>query len=159
MAVWQYRFWLLPRQSLVHRYNALPDQLSASDYEEAWSQQPTIDFTRVIDQFVSRYHSWSPEILMWGEENGNRIHVVYENAKIASVSCRICPGKPYSDFAAGVVSLAELCDWVMVLTHDVVALPCLETLIAAVAISNAEKFVTDPQAFLSGLSNGTYHPE
>lgn len=159
MAVWQYCFWLLPRQPLLRRYNVLPDQLNDRDYEEAWSQQPAIDVTCVIDQFVARYHSWSPEILMWGEENGNRIHVLYEEAKVVSVPCRICPGKPCSDFAAGVVSLAKLCDWVMVLAHQMVAEPCVESLVAAVANSNAQKFVTDPQAFMSGLADGTYHPE
>ncbi len=96
---------------------------------------------------------------MWGSENGNRIHVVYEDQKIVEVSCRIAAPREHQDFAAGVISLAERCDWLLVLANETLAEPKVELLLTAVRNSNAAKFATNLLEFIEGLSSGKHHPE
>lgn len=160
MAVHQYRFGLLPRSPLIEKYTTLPERAVAEDFAVAWLEQPTCDVIRLIDGFAPRYHSWSDDILMWGSgNNGNRIHVVFEGTKIAEVSCRIAVPQEHENFAVGVISLAERCDWLLVLTNDVLAEPNFDRLLTAVRESNAAKFAANPIEFFDGLSTGKYQPE
>ncbi len=159
MATHQYRFGLLPRGPLIDKYGTLPKVAVAEDFDLAWQQQPSSDVTLIIDTLATRYRSWSNDILMWGSENGNRIHVAYENTRIAEVSCRIAVPKEHEDFANGVIALANRCDWLLVLTNDALAEPDVDLLLAAVRESNAARFATNPIEFLDGLSSGKYHPE
>lgn len=159
MALHQFRFALLPRGPLIDKFGTLPQCVIADDFDLAWQQQPGFDVAPMIDAIVPRYHSWSNDILMWGSENGHRIHVAYERTKIARVSCRIAVPQEYKTFAVGVIALAVRCDWLMVLTHDVPAEPNVDRLLAAVRQSNAGKFVANPTEFLDGLSSGKHQPE
>ncbi len=63
---------------------------------------------------------------MWGSGNGIRIHVALEDTKIVEVSCRIGVPREHENFAVGVVSLAERCDWLMLLTNDFLAEPNID---------------------------------
>lgn len=160
LAVHQYRFGLLPRSPLIEKYTTLPARVVTEDFAVAWLQQPTCDVIRLIDGFAPRYRSWSEDILMWGTgNNGNRIHVVFEDTKIAEVSCRIAVPQEHESFAVGVISLAKRCDWLLVLTHDVLAEPDVDKLLTAVRESNAAKFAVNPVEFFEGLSTDKYQPE
>jgi len=159
LAVHQYRFGLLPRGPLIAKYGTLPQSVIAEDFDLAWQQQPASDVTLIVDSIAPRYHSWSNDILMWGSENGNRIHVVYETAKIVEVSCRIAVPLEHEQFANGVTRLAGHFDWLLVLTNGVLAEPQLDLLLTAVRESNAAKFTANPIEFFDGLSTGKYHPE
>lgn len=159
MAVHQFRFGLLPRGPLIAKYGTLPQSVIAEDFDLAWQQQPASDVALFVDSIAPRYQSWSNDIVMWGSENGNRVHVVYETAKIVEVSCRIAVPLEHVEFANGVTKLAGHFDWLLVLTNDVLAEPQLNLLLAAVRESNAAKFTADPIKFFDGLSSGKYHPE
>lgn len=159
MAVHQYRFGLLPRGPLIAKYGTLPQSVIAEDFVLAWEQQPASDVATIVDSIAPRYHSWSSGILMWGSENGNRIHVVYETEKIVEVSCRIAVALEHEEFAIGVTKLAGHFDWLMVLVNDVLAEPQLDLLLGAVRESNAAKFTANQIEFFDGLSSGKYHPE
>lgn len=135
MAVHQYRFGLLPRGPLIAKYGKLPKAVIAEDFAEAWMQQPSCDVMCLIDAFATRYPSWSNDVLMWGSgNNGNRIHVVYEDGRIIDieVSCRIAAPREHQNFAAGIISLAKRCDWLLVLTDETLAEPNLELLLVAI---------------------------
>lgn len=143
------------------KYGTLPQSVIAEDYDLAWQQQPqpASAVALIVDSIAPRYHSWSNDILMWGSENGNRVHVVYETTKIVEVSCRIAVPLEHQEFAIGVTKLAGHFDWLLVLTNDVLAEPQLNLLLAAVRESNAAKFASNPIEFFDGLSSGKYHPE
>ena len=86
---------------------------------------------------------------MWGSRNnGNRIHVVLEEERIVEVSCRLIAPDQQGNFAASIISLAERCDWVLILTEDILAEPKLELLLTAMRIFNASKFAIKPIEFL-----------
>ena len=159
LAVHQFRFGLLPRGPLIDKYGALPQFVVAEDFDLAWQQQPGSDVALIVDAIAPRYHSWSNDILMWGSENGNRIHVVYETAKIVEVSCRIAVPIEHEEFANGVIKLAGHFDWLLVLTNDALSEPKLDLLLAAVRESNAAKFTANPLEFFDGISSGKYHPD
>ncbi len=159
LAVHQYRFGLLPRGPLIAKYGTLPQSVIAEDFDLAWQHQPASDVVLIVDSIAPRYHSWSNDILMWGSENGNRIHVVYESAKIVEVSCRIAVPHEHEEFANDVIELAGHFNWLLVLTNNVLAEPQLDLLLAAVRESNAAKFTANPIEFFEGLSSGKYHPE
>jgi len=159
VAVHQYQFGLLPRGPLLERYGTLPLRVVRDDFDAAWKQQPSCDVPSLIDFFLPRYHSWSSDIRMWGAENGNRIHVVYDETRIVEVSCRIAIPHPHRNFAVGVISVAVQCDWMLVLNRDVLAEPGVDRLLAAVRESNAAKFSINPTEFLEGLSRGRHLPE
>lgn len=155
LAVHQYRFGLLPRGPLIEKYTTLPERVVTEDFAVAWLQQPTCDVIPLIDAFAPRYRSWSHDLMMWGTgDNGNRIHVVFEDTGIAEVSCRIAVPHEHETFAIGVISLAERCDWLLVLANDILAEPSVDRLITAVRESNAANFSATPIEFLKGLSTG-----
>src|SRR5262249_9073999 len=63
----------------------------------------------VIDYFAPRAASWSDAILMWGEENGDRVHVVLDGGRVAAIVCRLDLRAFAEPFARGVLRLAEFC--------------------------------------------------
>jgi hypothetical protein len=144
---------------VIGKYGTLPKTVVAVDFDLAWQQQPCHDVALMIDAIASRYHSWSNEIVMWGSENGNRIHVAYENARIVDIACRIAIPQDHNDFANGVITLAIRCDWLLVLSNDALAEPNLDVLPAAARGSNAARFASNPIEFLKGLSSGKFHLE
>ncbi len=159
LAVHHYRFGLLPRGPLIAKFGTLPKAVIAGTLQKHGCSSPRCEVMCLIDAFRTSVSVLVKRYIDVGSENGNRIHVVYEDRKIVEVSCRIAVSREHQNFAAGVVSLAESCDWLIVLTNETLAEPKSEVLLTAVRNSNAAKFATNPLEFIEGLSTGMYHPE
>jgi hypothetical protein len=79
MAVWQFDLLLISRGSLISLFGVVPPLLEEIDLEKVESWKVVlldINCEELFSSFVSVDESWSPEIQMWGEENGNRVEVV-----------------------------------------------------------------------------------
>src|SRR5215217_7731047 len=112
MAIWQFECSLLPRAELIARFGCIPSDLPAevADDERWWTQhQPPAGYTSMIETFAPPYKSWSDSILMWGEENGHRVHVVLEGERAVCITCRIDLRAFSHPFARGVLRLADFC--------------------------------------------------
>jgi hypothetical protein len=160
MAVWQFRLGLIPRQPLIDRFGEIPESRTNTDeWAWLWDTQPPEDYHCMIESFTVPYKSWTPDIMMWGSENGNRLHVVMEAGRVVEVNARLCPGEKWIDFAEGIILLAKHCDWVLSLNDGKLFLPDFSVLTLAVLESNAMKFCKDPLEFLGGIGSGKYRPE
>jgi hypothetical protein len=74
MAIWQFRLILIPENALLSKYDVLPLTIPMELGEDLawWSEvQPQTGFERRIDMILPRMESWSPEMRMWGQEDGN----------------------------------------------------------------------------------------
>lgn len=157
MAVWQFQLRMIPRLPVVARFGCIPKALPPSEtWDWTWEHQPPGDYRQIIESFTETYPSWSPDILMWGSENGNRIHVVIEDGRVSEASARLTLREFSMEFAVGIISLAKHCDWLLALNGDTLSLPDQDALLTAVKESNAMKFVMNPIEFLEGIASGKY---
>lgn len=154
MAIWQFELSMLPKRALLARFNDLPRELP-SDFSDGtcWSaQQPPADYAAVIDSFTSRYPSWSDEILMWGKENGDRVHVHVREGQVDCIVCRLDLRTFSPAFARGILRLATFCECVLCSRSERLFEPEWPLLIEAITDSDSMRFVSDPQGFITALS-------
>lgn len=80
MAIWQFHVALIPREAL-NQGEPQPARSFAS-FEEmgCWQQrQPHPGFIAQADALLPRAASWSNEIVMWGQEQGDRLSVILDD--------------------------------------------------------------------------------
>ena len=88
MAAWQFDVHLIPKERLtalvgVHPISISPELLDETRWWEGEGEADLLDGD--LATFLCKTKSWSPEIDIWGEEDGNRIDVVYENDEVVEV--------------------------------------------------------------------------
>jgi hypothetical protein len=110
MAVWQFDLLLISRGNVISLFGVVPPLLEEIDLEKVESWKVVlldINCEELFSSFVSVDESWSPEIQMWGEENGNRVEVVGAIDQPESIFIRIDSRELNDRFLHGVVKAAE----------------------------------------------------
>jgi hypothetical protein len=157
MAVWQFDLQLISRRNVIALYGAVPTSIEEIAFEavESWSGcSPNIDCEEIFS-FISEDRSWSPEIRMWGEENGNRVGVVGPVNQPESIFVRIDVRELNDKFLNGVVKAAARIDALLLLSANMKVIePRLELLKQYVNSSNAKRWVDDPREFLDSNQSG-----
>ena len=151
MALWQFGVLLVPQRSLKALFGQVPERVSeqALDRADWWGEyELSEEDERLISSLAAPRRSWSPKIKSWGEEDGNRIHILREDGRVAEVSARIDARDIDRGFLYGVVHLADR--WACALiTDDLRVLPPLVSeMEVALEESTARRFVRDPEKFL-----------
>lgn len=144
MAVWEFQVALEPN-ALPSGSNgppSEPDRGGALRCEDA-------DILGKIDRMLPRRESWSKDLILWGEENGNRLHAALEGGKIVELTARIDLRQPPGSFPSQLVELARDCG-VQFSTADGERIPPdIRSLSDAVRRSRAFRFVLDPHHYFS----------
>jgi hypothetical protein len=159
MATWQFDIDLLPRKQLLTLFGDVPSILNEGllDTAAKWREQrlPT-DCESRISKILPEDRSWSPQIRMWGEENGNRISLVYDDAgNRDAISVRIDVRNPNTQFFEDIVEFANSIDAVFLVIEDFQILdPGVDSLVMRMNQSNAYRFVEDPNEFLESIRTG-----
>ena len=154
MATWQFDLHLLPKERLMELVGTHPVSISRELLDETRWWDGKVD-PELLDadlaSFLRKSKSWHPEIAVWGEEDGNRIDVIYENNNVVEIFVRIDLRQLDRGFVIALVRLAKKYDCVFVTSTMRVLEPTLNNLIKAMEESDAHRFVDDPKGFLESL--------
>lgn len=149
MAIWQFDLFLRPNGIGVVPQSVGNEHPGAEP--RTLFQRSDADVIRAIDGILPRRDSWSEDLILWGEESGNRIHAVFEGGRITEVSARIDLRQPRDTFLGQILELARYCD-AHFETADESDVPAEESqVLHAIRHSAAYRFVRDPHQFFDDL--------
>lgn len=151
MAVWQFDMHMLPTQALDQAAELSAEACDSTDW---WRNfQPPPDYAEHIEQMLPRARSWSPEIDIWGSDDGHRVDIVRENGRVADIFVRIDLRTPHSDFASALASLATTWSCALRVAETGAFLgPAPTDILRAIAASSAAEFVSDPRGYIGRLA-------
>jgi hypothetical protein len=156
MAVWQFDLYLVPRSKLAQISDNELQRLSEVDFTAtSWWEGITLPshYREILATFLPRGASWTPEIEMWGEEEGDRIDISHRGAVLEEIRCRVDVRINNVGFLEGILRLAVLADcWII--TEELEVIPStLEALMKEIKNSSAYRFVLNPSAYLDEGDN------
>lgn len=89
MAIWQYSFIVIPRDSLSD-FKKQPNRDKAFDDEIYWLNIPTDPkLFYEIGEILPRVESWSKNLIIYGNDTSNCFEILSENNRVASISFRV----------------------------------------------------------------------
>jgi hypothetical protein len=150
MAVWQVDFAIVPRRAL-----ARGPQLSIRDLLDTdwWSAErlPT-GYSQQLTATVPGGSSLTPEHQTWGEADGNRVDVWFENGRATRMTARVDVRRLDAKFGAMLIQFARVAEAVFVRADGLVVEPLVGAFGAALRTSSAWQYANDPAAHLSSYS-------
>jgi hypothetical protein len=187
MAIWQFHIYLIPQKSLLNKYGQVPTQLvmnkngwsdyiqnadldTEPDFEDALTIQWWLDLNINLDNILpilktfGDIQSWtqnSDGLRSFGDTDTNDISVCFDHKTkiVEEISCRLDLRQLDKYFMDKVLSLATRFDCLLMDSQGRLYQPSIEALFDTIKLSNANRFVGDPEQFLSDLSKGTVTPE
>lgn len=100
MALWQYTFHILPKESLPGHLPGFVFSKNNEEFDDSlfWKAQQVKDsFFDEISLILPKKISWSKKISLYGNQESNCIEVLSENNLVLSVSFRIDFTSNYED--------------------------------------------------------------
>ena len=150
MAVWQVEFAIVPRRVLAVRTRVALSQLLDNDW---WgTERLPVGYTQQLAAIAPLGSSRAAELQTWGEEDGNRIDVWFENGKPARMTARVDVRRLDARFGAMLLQFARVADAVLVRRDGLVLEPLVGAFGAALRSSEAWKYATDPAASFASYS-------
>ncbi len=159
MATWQFSVVLIPTswaEENSYSSSALYDE-EGYDTECAWKdRQPESGFKAMLGEILPPAKSWHEELLTWGNEKEHDIQVCFENEKINSIHIRLDLNQNLNEIIVKVVKAAKNLNCSLFFPEFKLIAKANEfELKNAIKLSNAEKFVRNPQEFLNEISKKT----
>jgi hypothetical protein len=151
MAIWQYEFYLLPKKRVVDLFSSVPTRLTRQEYEltDWWEgHNLTSDHEVKVSQILPRQASWSDEIKSWGNEEGNRIDICFDNNTIEEILVRVDVRDISYQFIDRILSLTRDLNCLLLTEEMLILHPIKDLLINSIKNSEAAKFVCNPEMFL-----------
>jgi hypothetical protein len=150
MAVWQVDFAIVPRRAL-----ALKPRVSIADVlvTDWWSaERLPSGFSQQLTAIVPVGASSTSERQTWGEEDGNRVDVWFENGRATRMTARVDVRRLDAKFGAMLIQFARVAEAVFVRADGLVVEPLVGAFGAALRTSSAWRYANDPAAHLSSYS-------
>jgi len=150
MAVWQVDFAIVPKRALTTKPRvAIPDLIDA----DWWSSEHLPSgFEQRLGSIAPAGSSWAAELQTWGEEDGNRVDVWFENGKAVRMIARVDVRRLDAKFGAMLLQFARSADAVLLRRDGLIVEPLVGAFGAALRTSAAWQYATDPAAYLSSYS-------
>lgn len=165
MAVWQFKFSLIPPESLTLVYGTCPtvlDEYRASpkgpqfrdraEFTNYWGNGSTLrQMTLVISGFLAEIESWSSEARMFGDPDGNKIEVWADE-----ITCFVDMRHFSGAFVRHVLALAQQFR-VKLLVHGSGAIiaPTMSALTPEIDGSDAYRFCVSPEDYIKSIQSPT----
>lgn len=150
MAVWQVEFAIVPRRVLAVSTRVALSQLLDNDW---WgTERLPVGYAQQLAAIAPLGSSGAAELQTWGEEDGNRIDVWFENGKPARMTARVDVRRLDARFGAMLLQFARVADAVLVRRDGLVLEPLVGAFGAALRSSPAWKYATDPAASFASYS-------
>lgn len=169
MAIYQFAVTVIPRAGLLKRFGFVPGQLDTDDHTvvPCWrlAAIPYMPLIARIDQLADRpgdfgdpgFYSW--KTLTWTLDNDAWMSIDTATGCIESLSFRADLRPQEQRFMAGMTAIASQHDWVFADRKGNVFPPELQAVEELIGISNAFRFLQDPETFLKGIGDGSISPE
>ena len=150
MAIWQVEFAIVPRRVLAAGSRAALRNVMDTDW---WSggALPS-DYSRRLGAVAPLGSSSAGELQTWGEEDGNRVDLWFENGTAARMSARVDVRRLDARFGAMLLQFARVANAVLVRRDGLVVEPDVGAFGAALRSSEAWQYATDPAAYLASYS-------
>jgi len=147
MAVWQVDFAIVPRRAFAKSPRVAVQKLLDTDW---WSAErfPS-GFSHQLAAIAPAGSSSTPERQTWGEEDGNRIDVWFENGRATRMNAHVDVRRLDAKFGAMLLQFARVADAVFVRSDGLVVEPRVGAFGAALRSSPAWRYVVDPAEYLS----------
>lgn len=161
MATWQFDLYLVPTCKLMARRAELPTRIGVDELQTAdWWEGERLpdDYKAFLDAFMPRRSTWSPAMLGWGIEDGNRIDVVASKDAVEEVYSRVDARALDFAFLEYLVRFAEHINCVFVTEEGEVVSASTSDLVREVESSSAHRFVVDPGTFIQSLDENEELP-
>jgi hypothetical protein len=147
MAVWQVDFAIVPRRALATNPRVAIAEVLDTDW---WSAERfPAGFSQQLAAIAPAGSSSTSERQTWGEEDGNRVDVWFENGRATRMTARVDVRRLDAKFGAMLIQFARVAEAVFVREDGLVVEPLVGAFGAALRSSPAWKYVTDPAARLS----------
>ena len=187
MAIWQFHIYLIPEKSLANKYGQVPTQLvmdkegwsdyfqntdldTEPEFEDAltiqWWLNLNLDINELLPtlQQFGELQEWTSRtngLRSFGDTETNDISVCFNDITkiVEEVSCRLDLRKIDKSFIEKVLSLATKFDCLLMDRQGRLYQPSIVALFDTIKLSNANRFVGDPEQFLNDLSKGVVTPE
>jgi hypothetical protein len=187
MAIWQFHIYLIPKKSLLNKYGQIPTQLvmdkkgwnnyfqnadldTQPDFEDALTIPWWVNLNINLDNFLpllknfGDIQSWTQNtdgLRSFGNPDTNDISICFDNTTqiVEEVSCRLDLRQLDKSFIDKVLSLATQFDCLLMDRLGRLYQPSIAALFDTIKLSNANRFVGDPEEFLNDLSKGIVTPE
>lgn len=187
MAIWQFHIYLIPQKSLLNKYGQIPTQLEMNkdgwsdyiqnadldtepDFEDALTIHWWLDLHINLDSIMpvlntfGDIQSWTQNadgLRSFGNTDTNDISVCFDNTSklIQEVSCKLDLRQLDKSFINKVLSLATRFDCLLMDRQGRLYQPSIKALLETIKLSDANRFVGDPEQFLNDLSKGIVTPE
>ncbi|HEX7980084.1 MAG TPA: hypothetical protein VF461_15855 [Gemmatimonadaceae bacterium] len=147
MAVWQVDFAIVPRRALATSPRVAIADVLDTDW---WSaERLPSGFSQQLAAIAPAGSSSTSERQTWGEEDGNRVDVWFENGRATRMTARVDVRRLDAKFGAMLIQFARVADAVFIRDDGLVVEPLVGAFGAALRTSPAWQYVVDPAAFLS----------
>lgn len=151
MAVWQFAFDLIPSSAatisgvVAARMNR--DQIDAVELDFAG---PTADalFSRVAT-ILPEKPSWNPNLRIWGDEKTDDVQICVSGITIEEVQFRLNVADLSLSLVGAICALARDFDSVFATRSGGIVRPYSEALVRTIMLSDAARFVNDPERYLA----------
>jgi hypothetical protein len=159
VAIWQFKLFLLPEQTIREMYGIVPSIIPEDTAETFlwWGKvRPPPNLYTLIDAVLPRMESWSDEIAFWGKKHGNTASVGYadETLKdVAWIEFRIDAQGCSDNYIQDICALARQLQCVLMTADYRLLQPDAASVFNAIRYSLAQQFVNDPEGTLMDLGD------
>jgi hypothetical protein len=155
MAIWQWKIVLIPEEALLRKYDVLPLRLQRDFAEDSswWSGiQPPAGFERQLNLLLPERPSWSTDMRMWGQEDGDDLYVCYVDERksaVEEIGFRINAGEISAELIRRICVLARQLSCVLMTAECEILAPDESMVFAAISHSTAKRYIDDPVSTLA----------
>jgi hypothetical protein len=147
MAVWQVDFAIVPRRALATTPRVAIRDVLDTDW---WrSERLPSGYSQQLTAIAPVGSSSTSERQTWGDEDGNRVDVWFENGRATRMTARVDVRRLDAKFGAMLIQFARVANAVFVRADGLVVEPLVGAFGAALRSSAAWQYANDPAAFLS----------
>lgn len=171
MATWQFDSIVVPRKTVLNKFPVVPQKLDMEEFS-------SIDWWSGVDVSKATIHRIAPlskskknlieGVETWGEEEGNRIDVVYSKKdKVEEIIVRVDVREYSEKFIIDLIGFLNELDCLIITESNSVLDPKATqkkgpnfffSMLNQINDSNAKKFVDDPEDFLKNLKKDGESP-
>lgn len=134
MALWQFDFYIVPRERLV-----IVEDLGNEDIL-SWKQD---DITSIDIDFLEKETSWTKDIVQYGKADETCIRFLYEDEILEEISCRFDLRSLSKKMLEKILAYIQKIEG-MIFYEGKIYYPNIEEIVELMKKSNANKFCQNP---------------
>jgi len=143
MALWQFDFYIVPRERCV-----IVENLESKDIL-SWKQN---SISLIEIDFLEKTPNWTEDIVQYGKADETCIQFLYEDEALEEISCRFDLRSLSKKMLEKILDYVEKING-MIFYEGKIHAPKINEIIELMKSSKANKFCQNPMNFLEELSN------